>query len=128
MVSRVRGWSKLEKSPDFLCNHCRLRPYQLDGLNWMRLSYYLGRNVILGDEMGLGKTAQSVSMLQSLKALEGIDGPFLIVAPLSTLPHWERELSLWTELYWINYHGSADCRRVIQQYEWLQSDKVPRGQ
>ena len=61
-----------------------------------RLSYYLGRNVILGDEMGLGKTAQSVSMLQSLRSMEGVEGPFLIVAPLSTLPHWERELSLWT--------------------------------
>eukprot|EP00966_Prymnesium_polylepis_P100707 2332425-Prymnesium_polylepis.1 len=85
----------------------------------MRLSYYLGRNVILGDEMGLGKTAQSVAMLQSLRTMEGIDGPFLIVAPLSTLPHWERELSLWTDLYWINFHGSADCRRVIMQYEWL---------
>ena len=28
-----------------------LRNYQLDGVNWLRLSYYLGRNVILGDEM-----------------------------------------------------------------------------
>ena len=95
-----------------------LRSYQLDGLNWLRLSYYLGRNVILGDEMGLGKTAQSVSMLQSLRSLEGIDGPFLIVAPLSTLPHWERELSTWTDMYWVNLHGPADSRRVVEKYEW----------
>eukprot|EP00965_Chrysotila_dentata_P093722 3097592-Pleurochrysis_carterae.AAC.2 len=39
------------------------------------------------------QTAQSVAMLQSLKSVEGINGPFLIVAPLSTLPHWEREIA-----------------------------------
>ena len=105
-----------------------LRSYQLDGLNWLRLSYYLGRNVILGDEMGLGKTAQSVSMLQSLRSLEGIDGPFLIVAPLSTLPHWERELSTWTDMYWVNLHGPADSRRVVEKYEWLTDEKQARGQ
>ncbi|KAL1508490.1 hypothetical protein AB1Y20_004591 [Prymnesium parvum] len=126
--TEVRGWRKLEESPDFLCNGCKLRSYQLDGLNWMRLSYYLGRNVILGDEMGLGKTAQSVSMLQSLRSIEGVDGPFLIVAPLSTLPHWERELSLWTDMYWVNFHGSADSRRVVQQYEWFQNEKQPKGE
>ena len=126
--TEVTGWSKLDESPDFLCNGMKLRSYQLDGLNWMRLSYYLGRNIILGDEMGLGKTAQSVSMLQSLRSIEGIQGPFLIVAPLSTLPHWERELSQWTDMYWVNFHGTADARRVVQQYEWLVDEKAPRGQ
>ena len=51
-----------------------LRPYQLDGLNWMRLNWYLKRNVILGDEMGLGKTAQTLSLLQSLRRLEHLEG------------------------------------------------------
>ena len=92
---------------------CASRSCQLDGLNWLRLSYYLNRNVILGDEMGLGKTAQSVSMLQSLRSLEGVHGPFLIVAPLSTLPHWERELARWTDMYVINFHGTAESRKVI---------------
>jgi len=126
--TEVTGWTKLEESPDFLCNGMKLRSYQLDGLNWMRLSYYLGRNIILGDEMGLGKTAQSVSMLQSLRSIEGVQGPFMIVAPLSTLPHWERELSQWTDMYWVNFHGTADARRVVQQYEWLVDEKAPRGQ
>ena len=126
--TEVSGWVKLEESPAFLCNGMQLRSYQLDGVNWMRLSYYLGRNVILGDEMGLGKTAQSVSMLQSLRNIEGVEGPFLIVAPLSTLPHWERELSQWTDMYWINFHGTTDSRRVVQQYEWFVNDKAPKGQ
>ena len=76
----------------------------------------------------MAQTAQSVSMLQSLRSLEGIDGPFLIVAPLSTLPHWERELTLWTDLYWINFHGNADSRRVVMQYEWYKKEgDAPKG-
>ena len=42
-----------------------------------------------------------------------------MVAPLSTLPHWERELSTWTDMYWVNLHGPADSRRVVEKYEWL---------
>ena len=88
---------------------------------------YLGRNVILGDEMGLGKTAQSLSLLHSLHALEQVAGPFLIVVPLSTLPHWERGLALWCPaLYVVTYHGSADARRVLLQHDWkLQAPRPP---
>lgn len=34
---------------------------------------------------GLGKTAQTISVLQFMRERLGIEGPFLIVAPLSTL-------------------------------------------
>ena len=34
---------------------------------------------------------QSVSFLNYLWQVQGIPGPFLVVAPLSTLPHWQRE-------------------------------------
>lgn len=35
-----------------------LRPYQLEGINWILDLYSNGLNGILADEMGLGKTAQ----------------------------------------------------------------------
>ena len=57
----------------------------------MSVPRYLGRNVILGDEMGLGKTAQTVALIQTLRTIEKLNGPFLIVVPLSTITHWERE-------------------------------------
>ena len=43
----VRGWSKLsaDAMTEVLPSGRELRPYQLDGLNWLRLHYYLGRNV-----------------------------------------------------------------------------------
>jgi chromodomain-helicase-DNA-binding protein 7 len=59
--------------------------------------------VILADEMGLGKTAQAIAMLDHIWRRESIRGPFLIIAPLSTLAHWQREIEEWTDLSVLNY-------------------------
>ena len=48
--------------------------------------------------MGLGKTAQSISTLEFQRQLCDIPGPFLIVAPLTTLGHWQREVETWTSM------------------------------
>ena len=42
---------------------------------------------------GLGKTAQSVAVLEHAR-MEG-KGPFLVIAPLTTLMHWQREVHKW---------------------------------
>ncbi len=52
--------------------------------------YENGLNGILGDEMGLGKTIQCISLLAHLKE-KGVAGPFMIVAPLSTVANWVSE-------------------------------------
>ncbi|KAJ9579270.1 hypothetical protein L9F63_024624, partial [Diploptera punctata] len=64
-----------------------LKPYQLDGLDWLRVLYLNGVNGILADEMGLGKTPQTIALLCHLIE-KNVPGPFLVVAPLSTLPNW----------------------------------------
>ena len=71
---------------------------------------------MLADEMGLGKTAQSVAMLEHLHRHPqgngggsgggggggggsgggGGGGALLVVAPLSTLQHWKREVERWS--------------------------------
>lgn len=48
-------------------NGNRLRPYQLEGLNWLLFCWYTRQNCILADEMGLGKTIQAISLLISVK-------------------------------------------------------------
>ncbi|KAH8063541.1 ABC1 family-like protein [Aureococcus anophagefferens] len=63
-----------------------------------------GRGSILADEMGLGKTAQVATFLDGALRRGG-GGPCLVVAPLSTIGHWERELEAWTALPWASYHG-----------------------
>lgn len=64
-------------------------PFQ--GMNWLASLYDQGINGILADEMGLGKTVQSLACLAHLAEACGIWGPFLIVAPASTLHNWQQE-------------------------------------
>ena len=97
----------------------KLRPYQLEGLNWLSFCWHAGHNSILADEMGLGKTVQTVSLLHYLHTKQGIWGPFLVIAPLSTLGHWQRELESWTELNTVVYHGNKESRQAIYSHEWL---------
>lgn len=48
-------WRKLDETPVYKNNNT-LRAYQLEGLNWLKFSWYNSHNCILADEMGLGKT------------------------------------------------------------------------
>lgn len=83
------------------------------------------RNCILADEMGLGKTIQSITFLEEIHRV-GIKGPFLIIAPLSTIANWEREFRTWTHLNVIVYHGSMVSRQMLQQYEMYFRDAQVR--
>ncbi|TFK20464.1 transcription activator snf2l1 [Coprinopsis marcescibilis] len=83
-----------ETSPTFIDG--LMRPYQLQGLNWMVSLHHNGLNGILADEMGLGKTLQTISFLAYLKHVRGIPGPHLVVVPKSTLQNWHREFNRWT--------------------------------
>uniref|UniRef100_A0AAX7ULP7 Chromodomain helicase DNA binding protein 6 n=1 Tax=Astatotilapia calliptera TaxID=8154 RepID=A0AAX7ULP7_ASTCA len=74
--------------------------------------------------MGLGKTIQSITFLYEIFSM-GIRGPFLIIAPLSTITNWEREFRTWTHMNVIVYHGSQISRQMILQYEMFHRD--PQG-
>ncbi|XP_053322550.1 chromodomain-helicase-DNA-binding protein 7 [Spea bombifrons] len=116
-------WKKSESSREYKNNNS-LREYQLEGVNWLLFNWYNARNCILADEMGLGKTIQSITFLYEIY-LKGIHGPFLVIAPLSTIPNWEREFRTWTELNVVVYHGSQASRKMIQLYEMYFKD--PQG-
>lgn len=97
----------------------KLRDYQLDGLNWLVLSWLRGNNAILADEMGLGKTIQCVSMMGFLAEETKIPGPFLVVVPLSVIPNWMREFHRWCpQLNTVVYVGDATSREVIRAFEF----------
>lgn len=113
-------FNKLEKI-DFK-NENELRPYQMEGVNWLIYCWFNGRNSILADEMGLGKTIQSVSVLWYLQKYQNIRGPFLVIAPLSTIPHWRREFETWTDMNCVVYHGNSQAREIIRQHEWNYTD------
>ncbi|MBV9104964.1 MAG: DEAD/DEAH box helicase, partial [Verrucomicrobia bacterium] len=62
-----------------------LRPYQKEGVYWLRFLSRNGLGGILADEMGLGKTLQTLAFVRTL------DGPSLVVCPSSLLFNWVRE-------------------------------------
>lgn len=42
----------------------------------------------------------------------------MIVCPLSTVAHWEREVKGWTEMNVVTLSGGNKNRTVIKDYEW----------
>lgn len=84
-----------------------LRPYQEQGLSWLRFIHELGSGGVLADDMGLGKTIQTIALLLSVKQ-EQKKLSALIVAPTSVVGNWVREIerfgpSLTTALW----HGAG---------------------
>lgn len=114
--------------------HCTLKPYQLRGLSWLASLYDQGINGILADEMGLGKTVQSIALLAHLVERHGVQGPFLVVSPASTLHNWMDELARFVPSfvalpYWgpdrralLRGHASA-FHVVVTSYQIVVSDE-----
>lgn len=97
--------------------NAQLKEYQLKGLNWLANLYEQGINGILADEMGLGKTVQSISVMAYLAEKYDIWGPYLVVAPASTLHNWEQELRKFVpEFKILPYWGTAGDRKTLRKF------------
>ncbi len=69
-----------------------LRPYQKDGIAWLRFLECNGFCGILADEMGLGKTIQALAWLTLERRHPLYRGkPALIVCPTSLVENWAEE-------------------------------------
>ena len=75
--------------------------------------------------VAISKTIQTAAYVNTVSEQLATRGPFLIVAPLSTIPHWYREFTGWTDLNTIVYHGSAMDREHAREDEFpFPEDKV----
>jgi len=76
--------------------------------------------------MGLGKTIQAISFLAYLYHGFKITRPFLICAPMSTLPNWQRELAKWfPAANVVLYSGCQKSRDLIAETEiYFQGTKI----
>lgn len=84
-----------------------LRPYQLEGLNWMQALRELEVGGILGEDMGLGKTLQALAHLLCEKQAGRLDRPALAVMPTSLIPNWLDEALRFTpQLRVLALHGN----------------------
>lgn len=95
--------------------NAELRPYQLEGFNWLSFLYRHSLGGVLADDMGLGKTVQALALMCAAKELGVVPGgagpastsvpvpdggtgpapdggtPFLVVAPTSVVGNWAAE-------------------------------------
>ena len=70
-----------------------LRPYQMEGFQWLTRLASLGFGGILADEMGLGKTLQMIALVKSLRDTDKLDGPALVACPASLVFNWIDEFA-----------------------------------
>ncbi len=68
-----------------------LRPYQIEGINWLERLRNMYLNGILADDMGLGKTVQAIVAITQCKKTN--NAPSLVVCPTSLLYNWQEEIT-----------------------------------
>ena len=80
-----------------------LRPYQKQGVYWMRFLENAGLSGLLADEMGLGKTLQTLAWISLPRSdprahdAQGRNLPALVVCPTSLVRNWEAEAHKFTD-------------------------------
>lgn len=84
-----------------------LRPYQQEGLGWLQFLRRCRLGGILADDMGLGKTVQTLAHLALEQEQGRLTKPSLIVAPVSVIGNWQREIRLLApQLQQLTLHGA----------------------
>jgi len=92
-----------------------LKPYQVQGLQWMVSLYNNKLNGILADEMGLGKTIQTLALFTYLAEKKRNFGPYLVIVPLSTMSNWALEADKWCPAFTtLVYRGGKQYRKDLK--------------
>ena len=68
-----------------------LRPYQVEGFQWLASRWERGLGAVLADDMGLGKTLQALAVIAYARESRQETRPWLVVAPTSVVGNWARE-------------------------------------
>lgn len=93
-----------------------LRPYQVEGLAWLRFLAGAGLSGILADDMGLGKTVQVLAFLQGEKEAGRLADAALVVCPKSVLPNWLAECRRFTPDLAVQVHAGPEREREVQAF------------
>ncbi len=108
LAERIEGARKLDpKLPRGL--KAKLRPYQLEGYQWLSRLAAMGAGAVLADDMGLGKTVQALALLLDRSKV----GPALVVAPTSVAFNWQEEAARFAPA--LKLHAYADLEDRAQR-------------
>ncbi|MFC4309257.1 SNF2-related protein [Steroidobacter flavus] len=131
-VAELKNFSAIKPLQPPSKFNATLRPYQQEGLGWLQFLRRCRLGGILADDMGLGKTVQTLAHLALEKEEGRLTKPSLIVAPVSVIGNWQREIQQFApHLKQLTLHGSrrkelfSSIRNVdvvITAYPLLQLD------
>ncbi len=107
---KARGWEGLELPAAIPHFKGKLVDYQERGVAWMKFMTDYGFGALLADDMGLGKTVQTIAWYL-LTRRKG-EGPLLVVAPLSVVPNWRREIATFAPSLKVYTHLGTDRLRA----------------
>ncbi|MFP4165019.1 MAG: SNF2-related protein [Chitinispirillaceae bacterium] len=88
--NELKSFSGVEKEIPPPTFQGTLRPYQKEGMGWLRFLQKFGLGGCLADDMGLGKTVQVLALLEARKQENNL-GTSLVVAPRSVVYNWIQE-------------------------------------
>jgi len=125
-------WDDLEKMPVLKAGKAeqpqsisrQLKPFQLEGLAWMKEMEKLEwKGGLLGDEMGLGKTIQAVSLIMSDWPAKK---PSLVLVPPVALMQWMTEIESYTDgtLKTLVVHGTNSKSKNLTVKDIKQYDVI----
>lgn len=125
-------WQELEDMPILKVGRApqpktisrQLKPFQLEGLAWMKeMEKSKWQGGLLGDEMGLGKTIQAVSLIMSDYPAKK---PSLVLVPPVALMQWQSEIKSYTDgtLETFVFHGTNQKAKTITTKELKKYDVI----
>ncbi|KAI1632818.1 DNA repair protein RAD16 [Biscogniauxia mediterranea] len=125
-------WKELEQMPILKADKAeqpktisrQLKPFQLEGLAWMKaMESMKWKGGLLGDEMGLGKTIQAVSLIMSDYPAKA---PTLVLVPPVALLQWIAEIDTYTDkrLKTLVFHGTNSKAKNLSAKELKKYDVI----
>ena len=107
--------AKLKESQNFVPElpatfEAELRPYQIDGYNWLSRLAHWGVGACLADDMGLGKTLMALAVLVE----RAEKGAALVVAPVSVCRNWVKEAMRFAPTLNFQLFGDGDRKSAVE--------------
>ena len=119
---RLAAFEGIKSEPEPPSFQGELRPYQREGLGWLRFLEEFQFGGCLADDMGLGKTIQVLAFLEGRRKPAKKRRTSLVVVPKSLMFNWKQEAEKFTpEMNVLEYSGldRAKLRDDFGEYDLI---------
>ena len=93
-----------------------LRPYQREGIGWLKFLEEFNFGGCLADDMGLGKTIQMLAFLEDRRLRVKKRNPTLVVVPKSLMFNWKHECERFTPGIKVMEYAGLDRSKLRDEF------------